>query len=110
VQNALLRQQLIVLRRSVEKPLIRDSDRLLMVLLAQLDSEWRRALHIVQPDTLGAVASQALHTGLATQVQAKRSACADPAGDGRSDPKGWRRRTAGAPSASEVNYSSSASG
>ena len=51
-QNALLRQQLIVLRRSVNKPRIEDSDRLIMVLLARLDSGWRQVLHIIQPDTL----------------------------------------------------------
>ena len=51
-QNALLRQQLIVLRRSVNKPRIEDSDRLIMVLLARLDTGWRQVLEIVQPDTL----------------------------------------------------------
>jgi putative transposase len=51
-QNALLRQQLIVLRRSVKRPRIENSDRLRMVLLARLDSGWRQALHIIKPDTL----------------------------------------------------------
>jgi hypothetical protein len=39
-ENALLRQQLIVLRRSVHTPRINDGDRLLMVLLAGLNSAW----------------------------------------------------------------------
>ena len=37
-ENALLRQQLIVLWRSVDKPRTEDGDRLLMVLLARLNT------------------------------------------------------------------------
>ncbi len=51
-ENALLRQQLIVLRRSVAHPKIEDSDRVIMVLLARLNSTWSQALHIVNPGTL----------------------------------------------------------
>lgn len=39
-ENALLRQQLIVLRRSTDNPKIEDSDRLLMVLFAYFNSAW----------------------------------------------------------------------
>jgi len=51
-ENALLRQQVIVLRRSVGKPRLEDHERLLMVLLARFNTGWRQALHIVKPDTL----------------------------------------------------------
>jgi len=51
-ENALLRQQLIVLRRSVDHLMIEDGDRLIMLLLARLNSGWSQALHIVKPRTL----------------------------------------------------------
>jgi transposase InsO family protein len=51
-ENALLRQQLIVLRRSVKRPALGRADRLAVVVLARLSSAWRDALHLVQPDTL----------------------------------------------------------
>jgi len=51
-ENALLRQQLIVRRRSVDRPKIEDSDRVIMLLLARLNSTWSQALHIIKPGTL----------------------------------------------------------
>ncbi len=51
-ENALLRQQLLVLRRSVKRPRCRPADRALLVLLASRVRAWRQALLIVQPDTL----------------------------------------------------------
>src|SRR3989440_3277987 len=51
-ENALLRQQLIVLRRQVKRPPITRTDRILLVLLARLVQTWQQALLIVQPDTL----------------------------------------------------------
>ena len=51
-ENALLRQQMIVLQRSVKQPRLRDRDRVLIVLLARLNVRWRDALLIVQPKTL----------------------------------------------------------
>jgi putative transposase len=51
-ENALLRQQLIVLQRQVKHPLLTRSDRFLLVLLARFTRFWKQALHIVQPDTL----------------------------------------------------------
>jgi putative transposase len=51
-ENALLRQQLIVLQRPVKRPMCTPRDRLLLVLLARLAHGWRTALLIVQPDTL----------------------------------------------------------
>jgi transposase InsO family protein len=51
-ENALLRQQLIILRRQVKRPTFTRTDRMLLVLLARLDRTWQQALVIVQPDTL----------------------------------------------------------
>ena len=51
-ENALLRQQLIILRRQVKQPACTKTDRILLVLLARLVRTWQQALVIVQPDTL----------------------------------------------------------
>src|SRR5215831_4356121 len=51
-ENALLRQQLIVLKRQVKRPTFTRTDRILLVLLARLVRTWKQALIIVQPDTL----------------------------------------------------------
>src|SRR5947199_7898522 len=52
VENALLRQQLIILRRQVKRPACRKTDRFLLVLLARMIRTWKQALFIVQPETL----------------------------------------------------------
>ena len=51
-ENAFLRQQLIVLRRSVKRPALGRGQRLILVVLARCIRAWRDALHLVQPDTL----------------------------------------------------------
>src|SRR5215469_13375480 len=51
-ENALLRQQLVILKRQVKRPPITKADRLLLVLLARLVRTWQQALLIVQPVTL----------------------------------------------------------
>ena len=51
-ENALLRQQLIILSRQVKRPVFRKTDRMLLVLLARVVRPWKQALIIVQPDTL----------------------------------------------------------
>ena len=51
-ENALLRQQLLVLRRSVKRPRCTPTDRALLVLLASQVRAWWQALLLVQPDTL----------------------------------------------------------
>jgi len=51
-ENALLRQQLIILRRQVKRPACTKTDRMLMVLLASMVHTWKQALFIVQPETL----------------------------------------------------------
>ncbi|MBV5347456.1 helix-turn-helix domain-containing protein [bacterium] len=52
VENALLRQQLIVLNRQVKRPQLTNLDRFRLVFLSHFTKFWKQALHIVQPDTL----------------------------------------------------------
>jgi putative transposase len=52
LENALLRQQLIVLQRHVKRPTLTWRDRALFVLIASKLPTWKTALMIVQPDTL----------------------------------------------------------
>jgi putative transposase len=51
-ENALLRQQLIVLHRQIKKPRFTPSDRLWFVLLAARVQRWRDTLLFLKPDTL----------------------------------------------------------
>ncbi len=59
-ENALLRQQLIILRRQVKRPACTKSDRMFLVLLARMVQTWKQALFIVQEDDAPAVASPGL--------------------------------------------------
>ena len=47
-----LRQQLLVLNRTVKRPKIRQRDRLFGVCLSRLWKDWRDALIIIKPDTV----------------------------------------------------------
>jgi hypothetical protein len=51
-ENLLLRQQRIVLKRSVKRPPLTQTDRALFVLLASRLKNWREALLIVKPETV----------------------------------------------------------
>jgi transposase InsO family protein len=51
-ENALLREQLIILKRQVKRPACTNTDRVLLLLLARLVHTWQNAILIVQPDTL----------------------------------------------------------
>jgi putative transposase len=51
-ENALLRHQLIILRRQIKRPVYRKTDRVLLVFLARIVRAWKQALFIVQPETL----------------------------------------------------------
>jgi len=51
-ENALLRQQVIILRRQVKRPACTRTDRILLVFLARTVLTWKQALFIVQPETL----------------------------------------------------------
>jgi len=46
VENALLRQQLVILHRHVKRPVYRKTDRFLLVLLARMVRTWKQALFI----------------------------------------------------------------
>src|SRR6266496_1572672 len=52
VENALLRQQLIILKRQVKRPQLSNPDRIRLVLLSYFTKFWKQTLHIIQPDTL----------------------------------------------------------
>ena len=51
-ENAILRQQLILLNRQVKKPVITKSNRFWFVVLFPFITSWEQSFHIVQPDTL----------------------------------------------------------
>ena len=52
LENLALRQQLAVLRRTVQRPPLRHRDRLFWVLLTHAWRDWRTALIVVRPDTV----------------------------------------------------------
>jgi hypothetical protein len=52
LENALLRQQLIVLNRSVKRPYFTPADRGRLIVLASRLPSWRETLLIVKPETL----------------------------------------------------------
>src|SRR2546425_12788440 len=58
LENLALRQQLNALRRTVGRSHLRRRDRLFWVVLAQTWRNWRAALVLVKPDTVGAMASR----------------------------------------------------
>ena len=80
-ENALLRQQLIILRRQVKRPACTKTDRMLLVLLARMVRTWKQALLIVQPETRLALASSRLQTLLEVQVEGSFSQAANIPGD-----------------------------
>jgi hypothetical protein len=51
-ENLSLRQQLLVLRRSVKRPQLRKRDRIFWSWLSRLWIGWRSALLIIQPQTV----------------------------------------------------------
>ena len=51
LENALLRQQVIVLRRKVKHPQLTNTDRRVLVVLTSRKRAWRRALLVVKPET-----------------------------------------------------------
>jgi len=51
-ENMMLRQQLIVVQRSIPRPKVRQTDRILLYWLSRLWLGWQSALLISQPDTV----------------------------------------------------------
>jgi putative transposase len=68
-ENALLRQQLIILRRQVKRPICTKRDRILLVLGARGVRAWKQTILIIQPETRLALASRALPSVLEAQVK-----------------------------------------
>ena len=68
-ENALLRQQLIILRRQVKRPACTKTDRMLLVLLARMVRTWKQALFLVQEDDAPPLASSGVQALLEMQVQ-----------------------------------------
>ena len=68
-ENALLRQQLILLRRQVKRPVCTRTDRLLLVLLARAVRTWRPSLFLVQEDDAPARASSRLWSLVEVQIK-----------------------------------------
>jgi hypothetical protein len=52
MENLALRHQLLVLKRTIMAPAIRNSDRLFWAALSAMWSRWTKALVIVQPQTV----------------------------------------------------------
>ena len=50
-ENALLRQQIIVLDRQIQRPQLTNQDRWIFVLLTRFTKFWKQSIHIVQPET-----------------------------------------------------------
>jgi hypothetical protein len=52
LENALLRQQLIIYQRSAKRPKLMQRDRILLVWLSRLFSGWKKSLMVAQPYTI----------------------------------------------------------
>jgi hypothetical protein len=52
LENLALRQQLVVLQRSVKRPRLKTTDRVFWVLLSRTWSDWANTLTLVKPDTV----------------------------------------------------------
>jgi putative transposase len=68
-EDALLRQQLIILKRQVKRPACTKRDRILLVLGARGVRAWKQTILILQPETRLALASRALPFVLEAQVK-----------------------------------------
>ncbi len=51
-EHVLLRHQLLIQHRQVERPIYQREDRLLLILLDSMVRTWKEALFLVQPETL----------------------------------------------------------
>jgi hypothetical protein len=114
-ENALLRQQLIILRRQVKRPACTKTDRMLLVLLARMGRTWKQALFIVQEDDAAALASPGLQAHMEIQVQSHfchtqdlRCDCGLDSGDGKGQSPSSEQNTSGVNSSSWVFMSANA--
>ncbi len=52
LENARLRQQLVILQRQIRRPHLKDCERFFLLVLASRLAHWKQALRIIQPGTL----------------------------------------------------------
>jgi len=52
LENVALRHQLAVLKRSVKRATIQDSERMFWILMTKMLKDWKEAVHFVKPDTV----------------------------------------------------------
>ena len=64
-----LRQQLVVLRRTVQRPQIQNRDRWFWIVVSRIWRDWRQALVFVKPDTVIKWHRLGLQDVLALEVQ-----------------------------------------
>ena len=92
-ENALLRQQLIILRRHTKRPVCNKTDRMLLVFLARMVRTWKQA-HITRSarDAL-AVAPSGIQAVLEVQVKSGAFQTEDLPRDHGLDPRKWLETT-----------------
>ena len=93
-ENALLRQQLIMLKRQVKRPACTKRDRILLVLLARAVRAWKQTLFIVQPETLLTLTSGARPPALEAQVKSLFSPAQGSCGNHRVNQRDGDRESA----------------
>jgi hypothetical protein len=76
-ENALLRQQLIILRRHMKRPAYTKTDRMLLVLLARMVRAWKQAHITRSARDVTAVASPGFPALLEVQIQSNCSQTKD---------------------------------
>ena len=94
IENAILRQQLVVLNRTVKRPNLTNSDRFRLTFLARLTNFWPSALHIVQPETLLRWHRDLFRRYWKRKIEAKDAQTTYPSRDYRSDQTDGYRESA----------------
>jgi hypothetical protein len=92
-ENALLRQQLIVLRRQVKRPACTKTDRMLLVLLARMVRTWRQAHITRSARDVTAVALPGFSALLEVQIQSSCSQIKDNRRDRGQHLRKWPETT-----------------
>jgi len=72
LENLVLRQQLAVLKKKHPGVRLSDSDRLFWIALLRLWSKWKRALVLVQPETVVPLARRRIQALLEMDIAASR--------------------------------------
>jgi hypothetical protein len=73
IENAMLRHLIVILRRKSSNPRLTAFDRFRLLVAAAVLPTWRRALAIVQPETVLRWASRGLSSVLASAIPARES-------------------------------------